>query len=172
MQNGKDRGVSRGERLARWHRRAKWPALALAGGLSVAAHAGLGESVDSVARDHAALRGIGLTSRAMPTFDVHEITTQHGTLVRHYVSRSGSVFATSWSGPSLPDLKVVLGRSYAEYTAAAQSSSGQQKILSISTQNLVLRVVRYPRGLAGWAHVPGLLPPGAVVDEDSAGSTR
>jgi hypothetical protein len=141
--------------------------VALAFGLcfSHAAQAGLGDPVDSVLRDHDALRGTALKRTPMAAFDVHEITTEHGIDVREYVSRQGTVFATTWSGPALPDLKVVLGARYPLYAAGAQALGSSHKVFSMSTEGIVLRVVKLPRGFAGSAHVPALLPPGTSVDD-------
>ena len=41
----------------------------------------------------------------MAAYDRHDITTREGATVHEYVSRDGIVFAVSWSGPTLPDLK-------------------------------------------------------------------
>ncbi len=136
--------------------------LVLALGLCVAgpSQAGLGERADSVARDRAALQGGEHRATPMANFDLHEFTTTHGAQVRQYVSRQGRVFATTWSGPALPDLKVVLGVHYSQYMAGAQIQRTNHHVFSMDTEGLVLRVVKLPRGLAGAAYVPALLPAG------------
>jgi Protein of unknown function (DUF2844) len=134
-------------------------ALSLGLFLPGASQAGLGESADSAVRDHAALRGTALRRTPMANFEINEITTDDGTQVRAYVSRDGTVFAITWSGPALPDLKVVLGARYPQYGARAHAQPAINKALSITTDDLVLRVVKLPRGFAGTAHVPALLPP-------------
>lgn len=140
--------------------------VALAFGLFVPqVQAGLGDPADSVLRDHDALGGTALKRTQKAAFDVHEITTVHGIEVREYVSRQGTVFATTWSGPALPDLKVVLGARYPLYAAGAQALGSSHKVFSMSTEGIVLRVVKLPRGFAGAAHVPALLPPGASVED-------
>lgn len=124
------------------------------------AYAGLGEGADSVARDHAALRGTALARTPMAAFDIHEITTGDGTQVREYVSPQGTVFAATWEGPALPDLKVVLGPRYPQYAAGVQLAAGGGKVFALDSDGLVVRVVKLPRGLAGSALLPALLPPG------------
>jgi hypothetical protein len=142
------------------------PALLLFGlGLSPIADAGLGEAVESVQRDHAALRGAALAVTPTQAYDLHEITTAEGTRVREYVSRGGTVFAVTWSGPSLPSLKVVLGPHYEEYVAAATGHRGSHHVLSIATPALVLYIRKLPRGYTGSAHVPALLPPGTAAQD-------
>ena len=43
------------------------------------------------------------------TYTVHEMRASTGTTVREYVSASGKVFGVAWEGPTLPDLRQVLG---------------------------------------------------------------
>jgi hypothetical protein len=140
-------------------------ALALGLCLASAAQAGLGDRVESVPRDHAALHGAALKVTPMANYDVHEITSAGGARVREYVSRDGTVFATTWSGPTMPDLKVVLASHYEEYAAGAQAHRGSHHVFAMDTDGLVLRVVKLPRGLAGSARVPALVPPGMSIQD-------
>ena len=126
-----------------------------------AARAGLGGNAESVARDHTELRGRTLAVTPMQDYDRQEITTVDGTRVREYLTRSGTVFGVSFDGPSLPDLKVLLGSHYVDYTAAAAARPGSHHVVVIDTPGLVLSVVKRPRGFAGQAHLPALLPSGA-----------
>ena len=147
-----------------------WPwragaALTLGLLLAGAARAGLGERVESVAQDHATLRGVALRVTPMANYQLHEITSEHGGRVREYVSPDGQVFATTWSGPAMPDLKVVLAGHYPEYMANAQARRGSHHVFSMSTDRMVLRVVKLPRGIAGSARVPALVPPGVAVED-------
>ncbi|HWI83884.1 DUF2844 domain-containing protein [Ramlibacter sp.] len=140
---------------------------------SAAAQAALGEAADSVLRDHAALRGTALKHTPAAGFEVHETTTPEGTAVRQYVSGAGKVFAATWSGPALPDLKLVLGSHYAQYAADLQRGAGNAKVVAMRTGAMVLRVVKLPRGMAGSAMVPALMPAGASVEDiDGAGGAR
>lgn len=141
-------------------------ALVLAlGALAPVAWAGLGERVESVQRDQSALRGATAKVTARAHCDVHEVTTAQGATVREYVSPDGTVFATTWSGPSMPDLKVLLASHHAEYLAGAQARRGNHHVLALDSDRLVLRVMKLPRGLAGSAHVPALVPPGMDVQD-------
>ena len=129
-------------------------------GAAPAAYAGLGEGVESVQRDHIALLGTALAVTPTATYDLHEITITEGNRVREYVSRAGTVFAVTWSGRSLPNLKAVLGQHYDEYAAVSTGHRGNHHVLSIATPGLVLTIRKLPRGFIGSAHVPALLPPG------------
>ena len=128
------------------------------------AHAGLGESVDSIARDHAALRGASLHVTPAANWDLHEITTAQGTRVREYSSKSGTVFAVTWRG-RMPDLHVLLASHYAEYQAATEARPANRRVLSIATPGLVMDAMKLPRGFTGSAHVPGLLPAGTSAQD-------
>lgn len=133
--------------------------------LAGAAQAGLGERVESVARDHATLHGTALRVTPMSNYQVHEITPEQGGRVREYVSPDGQVFATTWSGPVMPDLKVVLAGHYPDYVAGAQAHRASHHVLSVATAGMVLRVVKLPRGIAGSAHLPALVPAGVNIQD-------
>jgi hypothetical protein len=133
--------------------------------LTPAAQAGLGESVESVARDHAALHGAALSVTPMLDYDLHESTMADGTRLRQYATRAGTVFAVAWSGPALPDLKLVLGRSYDAYVAAASARRGSHHVLTIATPELVVDITKHLRGFTGHAHLPALLPAGTTAQE-------
>jgi len=130
----------------------------------VAAHAGLGATVDSVARDEAMLKGVDLVT---PTanYDLHEIKAATGTTVREYVSRQGTVFAVTWEGRTTPDLEQLLGSSYSRYLAEARTHRMGHHLLSINTPDLVASVVRLQRSSIGHVHLPALVPAGVAVAE-------
>ncbi len=140
-------------------------ALALGLLMAGAAQAGLGERAESVARDHATLHGTALRVTPMTNYQVHEITSEHGGRVREYVSPEGQVFATTWSGPTMPDLKAVLAGHYPDYVASAQAHRASHHVFSVATEGMVLRVVKLPRGITGSAHVPALVPAGVNVQD-------
>jgi hypothetical protein len=79
--------------------------------------AGLGGDAAGVAADEAELHG-ALNSTSLLEYEIEEITTDNGMRVREYLGRDGVVFAVSWSGPALPDLHLLLGTHYVEYTTA------------------------------------------------------
>jgi Protein of unknown function (DUF2844) len=128
------------------------------------AWAGLGESVDSIARDHVALRGASLQVTPKAAFDLHEITTPGGSRVREYASKSGTVFAVAFRG-RMPDLHVLLASHYAEYQAATEARRGNHRALSISTPGLSLNIMKLPRGFTGSAQVPSLMPAGTSAKD-------
>jgi hypothetical protein len=137
----------------------------VAGGFAISAQAGLGETADSIARDHSALRGQTLVKTASAAYDRHEITLASGTKVREYVSKDGKVFAVGWSGPTLPDLKTVLAGHYDAFVSAASAPRHNHHVLSVSTPDLELQNTRLQRGFVGHAHVPSLVPAGTSMAE-------
>jgi hypothetical protein len=97
-------------------------------------------------------------------YEVWESTTAQGATLREYVTPGGVVFAVGWSGPAHPDLKGLLGRYYWTYLTEATRSRGSAKVLSIYSSELVLQIVRLPRGVTGLAYLPQLLPTGAGIE--------
>ena len=153
------RACARRPRVAPW--------LAAVGAALLAApgaYAGLGQGVASVATDHEVLHGVAQAVIAHADYDVHEITLADETRVREYVSHAGTVFGVAWSGRSNPDLTVLLGQHYAQYVSAAGARrASTHKVFVMSTGDLVMSVVKLPRGFTGTAHVPALLPSGVLA---------
>jgi hypothetical protein len=133
--------------------------------LAPTAHAGLGEDVGSIARDQPVLHARAAAVTPMQAYDLHETTTDNGTRIRQYVSRSGAVFAVTFNGRTIPDLRALLGSHYAEYAVAMNSRHTNHKVLAVNSPGLVMEIVKLPRGFAGSAHVPTLLPEGVSAGE-------
>ena len=140
-------------------------AIALGLGLTGAAQAGLGDPADSVQRDATALRARTLATMSEAGYDLHEITTVEGTVVREYVSPAGVVFAVTWSGRNRPDLSILLGKHYDAYLKAASVPHVNHKVFSLQTDALVVRIMKLSRGFAGEAHVPAMLPGGTKAQD-------
>lgn len=126
--------------------------------------AALGGSQEDLLQDAAALRLARMTITSGEGFDVHEMTSADGTSVRAYVEPGGRVFAVSWSGSVQPDLRVVLGPYYPRYLDAARAPHSGHHVVSLTAPDLVLSVVKLPRGFAGHARLPSLVPAGTAVD--------
>ena len=133
--------------------------------LGVPAHASLLESRTSVTDDHRLLHGTALKMTSTTAYDVYETTTPEGGHVRQFVNHDGRVFAIAWSGRFSPDLRQLLASHYDQYVLAARVHRGVHHLLSISTPELKLSIVQLPRGFAGSAHLPALLPPGVKPDQ-------
>jgi hypothetical protein len=88
-------------------------------------------------------------------------------MVREFVSPSGKVFAVAWQGPSIPDLRQVLGTYFAQYAEAAQAAQKKRAghgPLMIRESDLVAELSGHQRAFAGRAYVPQLVPLGMQPD--------
>jgi HEAT repeat protein len=96
------------------------------------------------------------------SYDVREIATSDIGRIREFLSRDGTVFAVSWTGPVMPDLKTLLGVHFAPYAAAlaGMNQKGLQRFVRVSTANLVVESGGHMRAFTGRAYLPALLPVG------------
>jgi hypothetical protein len=126
--------------------------------LSFAAHATLGQNVTTIANDQTRLRAVAHTSTTQTAYSVHVITMPSGTVVREYVAPGGIVFGVAWDGPTLPDLKGMLGESFDEYVAATTARRGTP--LAVSNSDLVVFSGGHLRAFTGHAYLPKWVPAG------------
>lgn len=133
-----------------------WIAAIVAGG-SMPALATLGGDVSSVTTDLQHIKGQLRVSSATG-YSIHEIRTPANTIVREYVSSAGRVFAVSWRGPVLPDLRQTLGAYFPQYQAAAGAPHLGHRHLSIHQPDLIVHSSGHMRAFFGHAYVPALLP--------------
>jgi Protein of unknown function (DUF2844) len=145
--------------------RVKWVSVLVAFGLTpwcvAPVYAALGGDAASVASDADALHGV-IHSTPLQQYDIHEITSDNGMRLREFLSRSGVVFAVTWSGPAMPDLEKLLGTSFKTYTAAvaAENHRGLKRSLRIATSDLVVESDGHMRAFSGRAYLPALIPAG------------
>ena len=126
------------------------------------AFAALGADAASVEADRAHMKG-ELRMTAGDRYQVHEILLPSGTRVREYVSPAGKVFAVSWRGPSMPDLRQTLGDYFDKLQTATRVANGDHHHLSVEQPEFVLHSRGHQRSFAGQAYVPALLPAGVTV---------
>ena len=124
------------------------------------ARAELGGTVASVENDAARLKGT-LRLTAAQAYSQHEIRVATGHVIREYASPDGGVFAVSWEGPTVPDLRQMLGERYfAEFQqATARQRYGRHPLL-IETPEFVFQQTGRLRDFHGRAYLPQSLPPG------------
>ena|SRR3984957_6922631 len=124
--------------------------------------AALGSDAASVLTDGAELQG-AVNSVPGQQYDIDEINAASGIRVREFLNRNGIVFAVTWSGPVVPDLRMLLGSSFGSYTkaVAALKQPGLQRSLRIATPELVVESGGHMRAYSGRAYLPLLIPPGA-----------
>jgi hypothetical protein len=122
------------------------------------AWAALGEYESSVSLDQQALRSEDRV-QTFQAYKVHELTSANGTIVREYVSPEGKVFGIAWKGHFAPDMRQLLGPSYAEFQQALQSRAPRRGApLIVRTDELVFVSAGHMRAYYGHAYVPSLVP--------------
>ena len=129
------------------------------------AFAALGGDATSVQADLVRMKG-ALRTTSSAAFTVHEITTSSGTVVREYLSPGDKVFAVSWRGPVIPDLRQMLGTYYGQYEQAASTPHvGGHRHLAIDQPGLVMYSSGRMRAFFGRAWAPGLVPQNFSVNQ-------
>jgi len=105
-------------------------------------------------------------SAAVSNYIVRDTTLATGTHVREFVSGSGVVFAVTWNGPFLPDLKALLGKHFD--TMAAESArlprAGRSRT-AVNQPEVVINSGGHMRAFEGSAWVPAEFPAGFTSDD-------
>jgi Protein of unknown function (DUF2844) len=150
--------------------RARWAfAVARAGiatlAMSVAqsAIAALGGDAATVVADQVHINGKLVVSQTQK-YTVHEIQAPSGAVVREFASLAGTVFGVAWSGPTMPDLRQVLGPYFEQYLGATAQRNRRGPVL-VEQPGLVVQSGGHLRAFVGKAYVPGAVPQGVAVDE-------
>jgi len=131
---------------------------------STAAWAALGEDAASVQADGVHMKA-ALSTRSAPSYTVHELTLPGGTLVREFVSSAGKVFAVSWAGSFMPNLRQILGAYFEPYHVGAAARHAGHSRVSVSQPDLVVHSFGHARAFHGQAYLPQELPPGVTPQE-------
>jgi hypothetical protein len=121
-----------------------------------------GAAAVSARRFAAGAAGTNSTNSATDAvYTVSQSTLDSGTVVREYSDAAGKVFAVSWRGPTVPDLRTLLGDKFAVMTgAAAKRAQAGHSQLALERADVVLVSTGHMRAFAGHAWLPGALPPG------------
>ena len=132
--------------------------------VSAPTFAALGGDATSVEADRASMKGV---LRVTPTVDysLHEIQTSSGVVIHEYVSAEGKVFAVSWRGDGIPDLRQMLGGYYGQFAQATSAPHYNHHHLRIETPDVVMQSDAYLRTRSGRAWVPALFPPSLSVKD-------
>ena len=128
--------------------------------------AALGGDAASVDADRVRIQGALMRIVRNDSYALHEIRSASGTMIREYVSSSGTVFAVVWQGPWLPDLRQVLGAHFDRYQTAMRVRRERKArgLVVIDRSDLVVQMGGHPRSFFGRAYVPALLPQGVQVE--------
>ncbi len=121
----------------------------------------LGEPESSIATEPQLGRA-SVKATNLGAYRVHESQLPSGTVVREYAAPNGNVFAVTWRGPFVPNLKQLLGRYYGEYAARAPANHSDHHHLEVSQTDLVVHTSGHMRAMAGRAYLPQALPAGVT----------
>jgi hypothetical protein len=124
------------------------------------AHATLGSDVKSVRDDEHALAATRAVQKVAAA-ERHDLALPSGTVVHEYLSR-GVVFAITWQGPAMPDLRTLLGPYFGQLTSRV--SRGSHHSLRFVGDDLVVRSMGHGRSHSGRAWVPSLVPSSVNID--------
>ena len=134
-------------------------AVLAAAACSLPAFAVLGEDVSSVQADRVHSNASMRVTTAQ-NYTIHELRSATGVVVREYASASGKIFAVSWQGPTLPDMKQLLGSYFEEFQKAAQSQTrpGGHSPLIIQHPGFVVELGGHMRSFVGRAYLSDQMP--------------
>jgi len=100
-------------------------------------------------------------STGLATYTDVQKKLESGTVVHEYVDAQGTVFAVSWSGPFLPDLKEILGSHFDTMVAqAAKERRRGRSPLMLKQSDLVVVSGGHMGAFQGHAWLPSMLPAG------------
>jgi hypothetical protein len=120
------------------------------------------------ARTLAAANGTGSTtgtSGSSANCSVSTTTLAGGTTVREYAGADGVVFAVTWNGPFLPDLRELLGQHFATLRneSARQPKAGRGRV-RVAQPDVTIESGGHMRAYAGRAWINSRLPAGFDTD--------
>jgi hypothetical protein len=98
-------------------------------------------------------------------YTVTQSTLDEGTVVREYSDTAGVVFAVSWNGPFLPDLRTLLGAHFDTLRSeAARKPKAGHSQLAVERPDVVIVSTGHMRSYSGKAWIPASLPAGFSTD--------
>ena len=124
-----------------------------------ACDASLGGAEATVEADRLATNAT-LRTQQGARFTMHELQAPSGTTMREYVSPAGVVFGIAWNGPSMPDLRQLLGDHFDRYAAALASRRTRRSPVVVELPGLVVHSSGHMRAFAGNAYLSDALPQG------------
>jgi hypothetical protein len=128
------------------------------------ASATLGEQQSSVQADGKELQG-SIKESDHGSYRLHELQLPSGTLVREYSGLDGNVFAVTWIGPFMPNLRQILGRYFDAFATAAKSGHADRRHLEVRNADLVVQQSGHMRAFMGRAYLPQAIPDGVSVED-------
>ena len=129
---------------------------------SVGAHAELGGVMPSQA-DSGATAPRTLLNGALR---VRTLTDAGNTTINEYATSTGQIIAYAWQGPTMPDLRALLGKYADSYRAgAATAANGDLHASRVARPDVIVESGGPMRGYVGRAWLPAALPPSVTADD-------
>ena len=125
----------------------------------------LGEYASSIDLDQQILRG-ERRQTSSHGYEVHELTSPNGQVVREFVSSAGLVFGVTWQARQMPNLQQVLGNHNMTELQQALCSRPRHHSgapLIVRTANLVFASGGHMRSFHGYAYIPRLVPANVTI---------
>jgi hypothetical protein len=125
--------------------------------------ASLGGDASSVTADRVHVQGALLRLTRTDAYNLQEMQSATGVVIREYSTSTGDVFAVAWQGPWPPDLRQLLGTYFPRFQQQAALSALTRKrrgALSLQDGDLVVEMSGHQRSFTGRALLPRLAPQG------------
>ncbi|KND57666.1 hypothetical protein BSCH_00765 [Candidatus Paraburkholderia schumanniana] len=130
----------------------------LAFGATTPAHAQLGATARAADASQGSVMHVAQGGRVA----YHETTDMNGIVVREYVDSGGKVYAVSWRGPAMADVRSLLGTYFETFLEAANATIGEAGLHTarVAQGDLVVENRVRLREFSGRAWLASALPPG------------
>lgn len=94
-------------------------------------------------------------------------TDAGNTTINEYATNTGQIIAYAWEGPTMPNLRALLGKYADSYLngAAALPPDGNLHASRVVRADVVVESNGPMRGYVGRAWLPAALPPGVTADD-------
>jgi len=112
--------------------------------------------------------GMASNAPSVEVYTVERMATVSGINVNEYLGSDGRVFAVSWRGMRPPNLAVLLGTYFKQYTEAAKAGGLTARGLhhaSVRGNDVEVEMAGHMRDMWGRAILPAMLPPGVNKQE-------
>jgi hypothetical protein len=129
--------------------------------ISTGARAELGGTMSSEANATAAAPQTLLNG----ALRLRTLTDAGNTTINEYATNTGQIIAYTWQGPTMPDLRALLGRYAGSYLtgAAALAPDGNLHASRVACPDVIVESGGPMRGYAGRAWLPAALPPSVTA---------
>jgi hypothetical protein len=96
--------------------------------------------------------------------NVFQVSAPSGTVVKEYTDANHVVVAVSWQGPTLPNLRQLLGEHFDTFVNRP-AHTGSPRSAELVTDDLVVQSQGHMRNFSGRAYLPKMLPAGFNVNQ-------